>query len=104
MQAFLLKLILAVVSDPKFEQNVKDLIGQLITERILPLVPLAVGAATKAAVDEVIKVMPGAEGVIKDIVSIEHTTEAARAELDSLIPNIILPTLSELQNFWRPKQ
>lgn len=98
MQAFLLKLILAVVAAPQFQKAVKDLLGQLITERIMPLVPLAVGAAVKSAVDEVVAKVPGISAVV-DVVA---TAEAARNELDRLIPGIVLPLISDLEAFWKP--
>lgn len=103
MEKFLTNVIIKVLTDPKVQASIESLLGKLITERILPLVPLAVGAATKAAVDEIIKVIPGAGPILKDVVAIEQTTEAARQELNNLIPNIILPTLTDLENFWRPK-
>jgi len=101
MQKFLLNLILAVLADTKVQQYVKDLLGQLITERILPLVPVAVGAAVKAAIDEVIQKVPGLEGVV-DVV---QATDAARDTLNSLIPDIDIgiPALDELLDFWRPR-
>jgi hypothetical protein len=102
MQAFLLKLILAVLTNEQVQKQIKDLLGQLITERILPLVPVAVGAAVKAGMDELIERVPGIEGVV-DIVK---TTDAARDNLNELIPDIDfgIPALDNLLDFWRPRQ
>lgn len=105
MQKFFTSIIITVLTDPKVQATIEALLGKLITERILPLIPVAVGAATKAAVDEVIKKFPGAEGLVQDVVNIEHTTEAARSELNNLIPDVDfgIPALDNLLDFWRPK-
>lgn len=99
MQAFLLKLALAILEDPKFQAAVENILGKLITERILPLVPIAVGAAVKSAVDEVVDKVPGINAVV-DVVS---TTESAIGALTNLIPGIVLPVLGDIENFWKPK-
>lgn len=90
-----------VISDPKVQQAAKNILGQLITERILPLVPVAIGAAVKAAVDGIIEKVPGIEGVV----DIAHATNAARDELNNLIPDIDfgIPALDNLLDFWRPR-
>jgi hypothetical protein len=101
MQSFFAAVLIKVLSDSKVQQYIKDLLGQLITERILPLVPVAVGAAVKAAVDELITKVPGIEGVV-DVV---QATDAARDTLNNLIPDIDLgiPALDNLMDFWRPR-
>jgi hypothetical protein len=101
MQAFLLKLIVSVLTNDKVQETIKNLLGQLITERILPLVPVAVGAAVKAGMDELIERVPGIEGVV-DVVK---ATDAARDTLNNLIPDIDvgIPAIDDLLDFWRPK-
>lgn len=101
MQKFFTTLIVNVLTDPKVQQYIKDLLGQLITERILPLVPVAIGAAVKAAVDGIVEKVPGIEGVV----DIAHATNAARDELNKLIPDLDfgIPALDDLLDFWRPK-
>jgi len=101
MQKFLLSLIIAVLSDDRVQQMIRNLLGQLITERILPLIPVAIGAAVKRALDELIERVPGIDGVV-DVV---QATDAARDTLNNLIPDIDfgIPALDELMDFWRPK-
>jgi len=101
MQKFLRELIISVLADERTQAIIKNLLGQLITERILPLVPVAVGAAVKAAIDEVIQKVPGLEGVV-DVV---QATDAARDTLNSLIPDIDfgIPALDQLLDWWRPR-
>lgn len=101
MQKFLAGLIITVFTSDAVQAAIKNLLGQLITERILPLVPVAVGAAVKAAVDEVVEKVPGLEGVV-DVVK---ATDAARDNLNHLIPDIDfgIPALDNLLDFWRPK-
>jgi hypothetical protein len=101
MQDFFAGIFIKVISDPKVQAAAKNLLGQLITERILPLIPVAVGAAVKAAVDELIEKVPGIEGVV-DVVK---ATDAARDRLNDMLPDIDfgIPALDELLDFWRPK-
>lgn len=101
MQKFLTGLIISVFTSDEVQAAIKNLLGQLITERILPLVPVAVGAAVKAAVDEVIEKVPGLEGVV-DVVK---ATDAARDNLNDILPDIDfgIPALDNLLDFWRPK-
>lgn len=100
MQKFLLSLIISVLTNDQVQKQIKDLLGQLITERILPLVPVAVGAAVKAAVDEVIEKVPALEGVV----DIAKATDAARNTLNDLIPDVDfgIPALDNLLDWWRP--
>lgn len=102
---FFSEVLINVIKDENVQAAVKKLLGSIIAEQILPLVPVAVGAATKAAVDEVIKKFPGAGDLVEGAVNIEHTTEAARQELNNLIPDIDfgIPALDNLMDFWRPK-
>lgn len=101
MKKFLTDLIVSVFTNAEVQAKIKDLLGQLITERILPLVPLAVGAAVKAAMDDLIERVPGIEGVV-DVV---QATNAARNTLNDLIPDIDfgIPALDDLMDFWRPR-
>jgi len=101
MKKFLTDLIVSVFTNDEVQKKIKELLGQLITERILPLVPVAVGAAVKAAMDELIERVPGIEGVI-DVV---QATDAARDSLNNLIPDVDfgIPALDDLLDFWRPK-
>jgi len=105
LKDFAADVFIKVISDPTVQETVKKLLGSIIAEQILPLVPVAVGAATKAAVDEVVKKFPGAQDVIDGVVDIAHTTDAARDELNKLIPDIDfgIPALDNLLDFWRPK-
>jgi hypothetical protein len=105
LQDFAADVLIKVISDESVQAAGKKLLGSIIAEQILPLVPVAVGAATKAAIDEVSKKFPGAEDLIKGAVDIVHTTDAARNELNNLIPDVDfgIPALDNLMDFWRPK-
>jgi hypothetical protein len=93
MQAFLLKLLLAVIGSDEF----KKLIADIIKEQVLPLVPVAVGAAVKAAVDEVVAKVPGVEAVV----DLAGTVDAAVKGLEDLIPGI--PFIGDVLAGWVPK-
>lgn len=105
LQDFASAVLIKVVNDPTVQAAVKKLLGSIIAEQILPLVPVAVGAATKAAMDEVLAKFPGMGDVIEGVVDIAHTTDAARTELNNLLPDIDfgIPALDSLLDFWRPK-
>lgn len=102
MQKFLAGLIIAVLTSDEVQKSIKSLLGSLITERILPLLPVAVGAATKAAIDEIVEKIPALEGVV----DVAKTTEAARETLNTVIPDFDLgiPALDNLIDFWRPEK
>lgn len=95
MQTFLLGIIIKVLSDERVQKMIKDLLGNLITERIVPLIPVAV----TAAVDAVVKQIPGVDN-IKDLGSVADTV---RNTLNDLIPDIDLPVIGDLTDFWRPQ-
>ncbi|MEV5360567.1 hypothetical protein AB0K45_09510 [Micrococcus luteus] len=96
MQTFLAGLIIRVLTDDKVQQAIRNLLGQLITERIVPLVPLAVASATKA-ITAAIPNIPTA--------AIEHVAEDIRADLNQVIPDfdIGIPAIDGLLDFWRPR-
>jgi hypothetical protein len=96
VQSFIISILIKVLSDPKVQQSIKNLLGDLITERILPLVPLAVASATKA-ITEALPNIPTA--------AIEHVADSIRNDLNHAIPDFDLgiPALDNLLDFWRPK-
>lgn len=101
MQKFLAGLIIQVLTNEKVQQTIRDLLGKLITERILPLVPVATAAAAKAAVDQIVEKIPALEGVV-DVVKVG---DDARVALNNLIPDVDIgiPAIDDLLDFWRPK-
>lgn len=98
MQSFVIAVLTKVLSDPKVQQWIKDLLSSIIAERILPLVPVSVGAAVKAAVDEIVEKVPEVQGVV-DVVK---ATDAARDTLNQLIPDLDWGPLDSVIDFWRP--
>lgn len=109
LQGFAAGVFIKVITDENVQAAAKKLLGSIIAEQILPLVPVAVGAATKTAIDLLIKELdkkfPGLAAAAEGVINIEHTTEAARQELNNLIPDIDfgIPALDNLLDFWRPK-
>lgn len=97
MQAFLLKLILSVLSNPEVQAQIEKLIGNVIAKQILPVIPVAIGAAVKAGVDDIIEHIPGVSGVV-DVVK---TTESAAASIVDLIPGLgSLPVIGDVLKSW----
>ncbi len=100
MQKFLLNLIDAVLTNEQVQATIEKLIGNIIARQILPVVPVAVGAAVKAGVDDLIEHLPGVSGVVDAV----KTSEAAAASIVDLIPGLdSLPVIGALLNAWRPK-
>lgn len=99
MQKFLLGLIVAVLTNEEVQATIKKLIGNIIAEQILPIVPVAVGAAVKAGVDDIIDHIPGIDGVVDAV----KTSEAAAASIVDLIPGLdSLPVIGDALKRWLP--
>jgi hypothetical protein len=94
MQQFIVGVLIKVLTNPDVQASIEKLIGNIIAKQIVPLIPVAVGAAVKAGVDDVIEHIPGLDGVV-DVVK---TTESAVNSLESLIPG--LPVIGDLLKAW----
>lgn len=95
MQQFLIKVLIGVITSDVVVAKLKEILGELVAERLYPLIPVAV----KAAVDQVIAKVPQLEGVV-DLVEVVTNT---RNELDRLIPDVDWGPLDGLIDGWRPK-
>lgn len=97
MQGFLVSILIKVLSDPKVLAQIEKLIGNIIAKQILPVIPVAIGAAVKAGVDDIIEHIPGINGVV-DVVK---TTESAAASIVDLIPGLgSLPIIGDFLKSW----
>lgn len=94
MQAFVVAVLIKVLSDPEVQKTMEKLIGDVVAKEILPVILVAIAAAVKAGVDDVIKLIPGVNGVV-DVVK---TGEAAAASILDLMPG-----LGDIFNAWRPR-
>jgi hypothetical protein len=98
MQAFLLKLLVNVLSDPKVQATLKNLLSDLITEKIAPLIPLAAASAAHAFAG----LIPGVTASVEDVVAVANNV---RDDLNRLIPDIDIgiPLIDDILDAWRPK-
>jgi hypothetical protein len=97
VQTFIINIIIKVLTDPKVLAQIEKLIANIVAKQILPVVPVAVGAAVKAGVDNVIEHIPGVSGVV----DIAKTTEAAAASIVDLIPGLgSLPIIGDVLKSW----
>ena len=96
MDQFIVKVIVGVITDPKVQQSIKDILGGLITERILPLLPLIAASTTKAVTEALPNVVT---------TEIGHVADTVRNDLNKAIPDFDLgiPAIDDLLDFWRPK-
>ena len=101
MQTFLANILIKVLTSDVVQAKIKELLGALIVERILPLIPVVTAAAAKAVTDQIVAKIPGADGVV----DVGKVADDARATLNELIPDIDVgvPALDALLDFWRPK-
>lgn len=97
MQAFFLKLILAVLANPAVQAQIKNLLSDLITEKIAPLVPLAAASAAHAFAG----LIPGVTASVEDVVAVANNV---REDLNRLIPDIDIgiPLIDDVIDAWRP--
>jgi len=98
LQKFLLNLILAVLADPKVQLMIKNMLSELITEKIAPLIPLAAASAAHAFAG----LIPGMAPAIEDVVAAANTV---RDDLNRVIPDIDIgiPLIDDILDAWRPR-
>jgi hypothetical protein len=98
MQAFIVGILVKVLSDPKVQQVIKNLLSELITEKIAPLVPLAAASAAHAFAG----LIPGPVAAVGDVVEVANKV---REDLNRVIPDIDIgiPLIDNLLDAWRPR-
>lgn len=97
MQKFITDILIKVLSNEAIWVQIEKLIGNIIAKQILPVIPVAIGAAVKAGVDDIIDHIPGINGVV-DVVK---TTEGAAASIIDLIPGLgSLPIIGDVLKSW----
>jgi TctA family transporter len=98
MQNFIVSILIKVLSDPKVQQTIKNLLSELITEKIAPLVPLAAASAAHAFAN----LIPGVPAAIEDVVAVANTV---RDDLNKLIPDVDIgiPLIDDIIDAWRPR-
>lgn len=98
MQTFIVGIIVKVLSDPKIQATIKNLLSDLITEKIAPLIPLAAASAAHAFA----QLMPNVTHDIEDVVQVANTV---RDDLNKIIPDIDIgiPLIDDILDAWRPK-
>lgn len=99
MQTFIIGILTKVLSDPKVQALIKNLLSDLITEKIAPLIPLAAASAAHA-----FAALLG-PGVVHDLADVVKVAETVRNDLNKVIPNINIgiPLIDDLINVWRPQ-
>lgn len=98
MQGFIIGILIKVLSDPKVQATLKNLLSDLITEKIAPLIPLAAASAAHAFAG----LIPGVAPAIEDVVAVANNV---RDDLNKLIPDIDIgiPLIDDILDAWRPK-
>ena len=97
MQTFLFGILKKLLTDPDVMAQIEKLISNIVAKQVVPLIPVAVGAAVKAGVDDVLEHMPGLNGVVDAV----KTTEAAASTIIDLIPGLdSLPVIGEFLKGW----
>lgn len=98
MQAFIVGILTKVLSDPKVQAVLKNLLSDLITEKIAPLIPLAAASAAHAFA----ALMPNVVASVEDVVQVANTV---RDDLNRVIPDIDIgiPLIDDILDAWRPR-
>jgi hypothetical protein len=96
VNTILVNLILRALQSEQVQDAVGDFISRVVTEKLLPLLPIAAAAAAKAVTDQLSDI------VDVDVADIANTV---RDRLNEAIPDMDfgIPTLDDLMDFWRPK-
>jgi hypothetical protein len=95
---FLIGLLIKAAQNQKVQDAISDFVGKLITEKILPLLPLMAAAAADAIVD----MIPGAEHVE----NLDNIVDKIREDLHNKVPDVDfgIPALDNALDWWRPRQ
>jgi hypothetical protein len=98
MQSFIVGILIKFISDPKVQTILKNLLSEVITEKVAPLVPLAAASAAHAFAN----LIPGVPAAIEDVVTVANTV---REDLNKVLPDIDLglPLIDDILDAWRPK-
>jgi hypothetical protein len=98
VQNFILGILIKLLSDPKIQAAIKNLLSDLITEKIAPLIPLAAASAAHAMAG----LFPGVTASVEDVVAVANNV---RDDLNKLIPDIDIgiPLIDDILDAWRPK-
>lgn len=97
--------LVKLITDEKTQTAMENLLGKLLVQRIMPLVPVAAGVAATAAVNEALKRFPGLEHAVDTTIEAVGSIDEARNALNDLIPDVDfgVGALDQLADFWRPK-
>ena len=94
---FVSTIIVSVLKDEDVQQFIKDLLSGVITEKVLPLLPIAIGAAVEGVVDKI-------EGIemVGDAIDVANDV---RDTLNTIIPDFDtgIKAIDDLMDIWRPK-
>jgi hypothetical protein len=97
--------LVSVIADPRSQAALKKVTREIIAEQVMPLLPIAVGAATSEAMDQVAKRFPGADKAIETAVDTVQVANAARHKLNEMIHDfdIGIAPIDDIMDIWRPK-
>lgn len=98
MQKFLAGLIIRVLTSEQVRTMLKNILSELITEKVTPLIPLAAASAAQTFAN----LIPGVTATAEDVV---QTANKVREDLNRAIPDIDLgiPLIDNILDVWRPK-
>jgi hypothetical protein len=99
MNNFLIGLMLAALKNEKVQQEIGNFTTRIVTDKLLPLLPLVAAAAAKAVTDQI----PQLADITTDVAEM---ADDLRNNLNDAIPDIDfgIPALDDLLDLWRPKK
>lgn len=100
LKDFVSDVVIKVLTDDKVQVTIKNLLSDLITSKIAPLVPLAAAAAVKNLFESV----PALAHLKDEIGDVVQVAEDTRQEMNRIIPDIDIgiPFIDNLMDVWRP--
>ncbi|AER48886.1 hypothetical protein KAMIYU_76 [Mycobacterium phage Kamiyu] len=89
--------VVTVLTSPRVEAMLYRILGRIVTERVLPVIPVTVATAVSGVIEKI----PGVENV-RDVVGY---AEDIRQRVNDLLPDIDtgIKPLDDLLDAWRPK-
>lgn len=94
---FVASVIVKVLTNDAVQAKLKDILSDLITEKISPLIPLAAASAAHSFA----QLLPNVTVAVDDVVKVANTV---REDLNKVIPDIDIgiPLIDDIVDAWRP--
>lgn len=98
LTGFASKVLVTALNDPGVQKFIralaKELLGDVIADTVVPLIPLAAAGAAKAVKD----IEKDVEGAVTDV---EKIGTGIIGDLNGAVPGLNIPFLGDILNIWK---